>query len=197
MYKILSALIILLAFGFGYSTTPLFASETSQPDTKALVQEARTLIKDYAGQLKAALVQSMKKDGAVAAIDVCARKSPEISFKLSEDNPWTISRTSLKTRNSGSKPDAWEQSIMESFLKRQQNGEDLKAIDHYELTEKGTLFRYMKAIPTDSICLTCHGNDISPDIKKQIAKYYPDDKATGFKAGDMRGAFILQKDLSE
>lgn len=178
-------------------TTPLLASETKPSNEAHLAQEARGMIKNYAGQLKSALTQAIKKDGAIAAIGVCARLSPEISYYLSEDSPWTINRTSLKVRNSASEPDAWELAVMEDFLKRQQNGEELKSIDHFELTEKGTSFRYMKAIPTAHLCLICHGENIAPDLKKQIADYYPDDRATGFKLGDMRGAFTLQKDLTE
>lgn len=188
----ISLFVIFLA---GFNT--LHASEVNVPDEKMLVQEARVLIKGYAGQLKSALVQSMKIDGAAAAIDVCARLSPEIAFALGEGSPWTIGRTSLKARNSASEPDEWEHSIMETFLQRQKNGEKLAAIDHYEMTEKNTVFRYMKAIPTGNLCLTCHGDNVAPDIKKRIADYYPDDMATGFKVDDMRGAFTLQKILSE
>ncbi len=176
---------------------PLLASEVDQSKEKMLAQEARALIKTYAGQLKSALSQSIKKDGAIAAINVCARMSPKISFKLSEDSSWTINRTSLKPRNSANEPDAWEQSVMEKFLKQQQNGEVLHSIEHFELTENDTIFRYMKAIPTGQLCLTCHGTNIASDLKEAIAVYYPDDKATDFKMGDMRGAFTLQKDLTE
>ncbi|PCI32745.1 MAG: hypothetical protein COB54_06515 [Alphaproteobacteria bacterium] len=178
-------------------THPLYASETSPSNQDQRVQEARGLIKNYAGQLKTTLVHAIKTDGAIAAIDVCARQAPEIALSLSEDSPWTIGRTSLKARNSGSAPDAWELTVMADFQKRLQAGEDIKTLDHQELTENGTVFRYMKAIPTGGLCLTCHGESIAPDLKHQILSFYPDDRATGFKAGDIRGAFTLQKDLSD
>jgi hypothetical protein len=52
-------------------------------------------------------------------------------------------------------------------------------------------FRYLRAIPTAPMCLSCHGSNIAPDVAKAIAAHYPADKATGFAAGDMRGAFSI------
>jgi hypothetical protein len=53
----------------------------------------------------------------------------------------------------------------------------------------------MKAIPTGEICLACHGESISPDVATAIREAYPQDQATGFSLGDIRGAFTLSKPL--
>jgi hypothetical protein len=46
-------------------------------------------------------------------------------------------------------------------------------------------------IPTQPLCLTCHGDPatFSPELKEALAVHYPNDQATGFKAGDLRGVF--------
>jgi len=49
----------------------------------------------------------------------------------------------------------------------------------------------MKAIPTGEGCLKCHGQNIAPEITAKLKENYPDDKATGFKLGDVRGAFSI------
>ena len=36
------------------------------------------------------------------------------------------------------------------------------------------------------------GSDIAPDVKAAIAAPYPDDDATGFKPGELRGAFSIR-----
>lgn len=70
--------------------------------------------------------------------------------------------------------------------------EDRKSDQTSEETEDG--FRYMKAIPTKGLCLTCHGEALTEPVKATLAELYPEDKATGFKVGDIRGAFsIIQK----
>jgi hypothetical protein len=40
----------------------------------------------------------------------------------------------------------------------------------------------------------CHGEDLPSDVKTAIEKHYPDDQATGFQTGDVRGAFSLYKE---
>jgi hypothetical protein len=49
----------------------------------------------------------------------------------------------------------------------------------------------MKAIPTGGLCLACHGETIDPAVAGKIAELYPEDKATGFREGDLRGAFVV------
>jgi hypothetical protein len=40
----------------------------------------------------------------------------------------------------------------------------------------------------------CHGleDQITPDVKSQLAELYPEDRATGFKEGDLRGWFWIE-----
>lgn len=170
----------------------------SAEDTREqkLTIEAQQLINDYAGQLKTALVHAMKTGGPITAIDVCAQKSPEIAQEISEKSGWTIGRTSLKIRNESSAADQWEAAILQSFEKRLQAGDDIKTIEHTEITEDGAKFRYMKAIPTQALCLTCHGKNIQPDIKQQLEYYYPGDHATGYDLGMIRGAFTVERNLT-
>ncbi|MCA1791466.1 MAG: DUF3365 domain-containing protein, partial [Thioalkalivibrio sp.] len=40
-------------------------------------------------------------------------------------------------------------------------------------------------------CLTCHGSDVGGDIKHALERLYPDDQATGYAEGDVRGAFTI------
>jgi cytochrome c551/c552 len=44
------------------------------------------------------------------------------------------------------------------------------------------------------MCLSCHGSDaqIPGPVKKQIASSYSKDLATGYKAGELRGAFSVK-----
>ena len=67
----------------------------------------------------------------------------------------------------------------------------------YIVNGDNTEFRYMKAIPTQELCLGCHGSNINPELSALINKTYPDDKAINFALGDIRGAFSLQKVISD
>ena len=49
----------------------------------------------------------------------------------------------------------------------------------------------MKAIPTDGLCLQCHGTAIPAEVADKLAELYPHDKAVGYREGDIRGAFVV------
>ena len=51
----------------------------------------------------------------------------------------------------------------------------------------------MKAIPMREMCASCHGNNVNKSLKSKINHLYPEDIATGFMPGDVRGAFTLSK----
>jgi len=73
----------------------------------------------------------------------------------------------------------------------------LNKLEHGEIvTENGKkVFRYMKAIPTQDVCLKCHGTDIDPAVIKALDETYPNDKAQGFKEGNIRGAFTISQPM--
>jgi hypothetical protein len=78
---------------------------------------------------------------------------------------------------------------MLTFESRKAAGEDIKKMEYSEVV--GDEFRYMKAIPTNIVCLKCHGSEIDPKVAAKLEKLYPEDKAIGFKQGDIRGAFYV------
>jgi hypothetical protein len=51
----------------------------------------------------------------------------------------------------------------------------------------------MKAIPTGEICLLCHGAVLAPGVADELTRRYPQDKARGYKPGEIRGAFTLSR----
>ena len=54
----------------------------------------------------------------------------------------------------------------------------------------------MKAIPTQQMCLGCHGSALSAEVQKVLDERYPEDQAKGYKVGQIRGAFSLRQSLS-
>ena len=156
-------------------------------------QKSKMVVKEFMGQLKGELQNAMKSAGPLNAIDVCNKTAPAIAKSLSEKHGWKVARTSLKTRNSSNAADAWEVNVLNAFEERKAKGEDVKSMAYSEAIEvKGRkYFRFMKAIPTGEVCLKCHGENISPEINVKLKDKYPDDQATGFKLGDIRGAFSI------
>jgi hypothetical protein len=162
----------------------------------ALAGQARALAGKFGEKLKAELTGAIKADGPVKAIGVCNTAAPAIAAEVSTEG-WTVKRTSLKLRNAKAQPDAWEKQTLEDFEAEKAKGADPAKLERAEIADVNGVptFRYMKAIPAGEPCLACHGDSVSAEVKAKLAELYAEDKATGYKAGDIRGAFTLSKPL--
>ena len=173
----------------------VFSTAVNAASKEQMILESKQSIKQYATQLKGKLQQGMKAGGPANAIQVCNTAAAEISRQVSEQQGWKIARTSLKVRNSNNAADAWEHQVLQNFEQRLKKGESIQNLEFAEIIKKDNqpVFRYMKAIPTQGVCLSCHGEKLSPDVTKKLSELYPEDQATGFKMGDIRGAFSITR----
>jgi hypothetical protein len=162
------------------------------------VSESRALVQEFTKSLKRELQLGLKAGGPAYAIGVCNVNAPRIAVSLGEERGWDVGRTSLRIRNPGNSPDAWERHILETFEERLLAGEKADEIEYFEVVQQNgdTVFRYMKAIPTAELCESCHGSTLDKSVKQRLRELYPMDKARGYRAGDIRGAFTFAKSLS-
>jgi hypothetical protein len=136
----------------------------------------------------------MNKGGPRYAIEVCARVAPAIADSLTAESGWLVKRVSLKSRNaSRAEPDKWEQNVLFEFNRRQAEGEDAADISFGEVVNGQ--YRYMQAQGVEPLCLLCHGKGLSDEVETTLDQYYPDDWATGYSLGQVRGAISLSKTL--
>ncbi len=185
MFKVLAPLLLVLSW-------PALSSEEEK-----LAEVARGLSVQFGGQLKQRLQQSMQEGGPLRAIETCNVQAPAVANSIGESAGWRVGRTSLRARHMDNRPDLWELTALLEFAKRQEAGEDVASMESYAvMTVSGDrVFRYIKAIPTVGICLSCHGDDVQDDVLAKIKQLYPDDQALGFNTGDIRGAFSLSRKL--
>ncbi|MFW5450705.1 MAG: DUF3365 domain-containing protein [Methylophagaceae bacterium] len=162
-------------------------------------QQSKVAIQEFATTLKGALVSAMQSGGPTEAILVCNQVAPTIAASLSEKYGIDIARTSLKVRNPDNKADCWEQKVLRQFEDRKQAGEAINTLSFSEKINRddGQELRMMKAIPTGEVCLKCHGSNIAEPVQATLDKLYPDDQATGFSLGDIRGAFTIRKTVKQ
>ncbi|MDC7788178.1 DUF3365 domain-containing protein [Rhodoplanes sp. TEM] len=160
-----------------------------------LAAEAGRVAADYGATLLGAVKGAIETSGLVGAIGFCKEQAPAIAAEQSQRTGWRIARTSLKPRNPASAPDDFERAAMADFAARIAQGEAVAAQMRSATVEtaEGPLFRFVKAIPTGEPCLACHGATLKPDVAAALKQLYPEDTATGFKAGDMRGVFTLAR----
>lgn len=165
----------------------------------AFERDAQLAIKDLSSHLKKALMSALQDGGPIEAISVCKLVAPTIADEVSKKYSLDIHRTSLRVRNLNNEADSWETGVLQKFETRLKTGEAIQSLSFVEKvdSELGYDWRYMKAIPTDKVCLSCHGSKIALPVQKMIDQNYPNDMATGYKMGDIRGAFSVKRSYSK
>lgn len=172
--------------------------DVEPPAPTAEIKASRAAAQQFGATLKEALQQAVKASGPISGIQVCHEQAAQIADKLSTEREMLVGRTSLKVRNPNNMPDNWELAVLKQFDARKAQGEPVDNLEFFAVIDDDQgqkTFRYMKAIPTSSLCLNCHGDTISPEVDAKLKELYPDDKARGFKEGDLRGAFTLAKPI--
>jgi hypothetical protein len=176
-------------------------SVTSPPQVQLMVPagaeaetaKAREAVAAYAGELKAKLTSALAEGGAVGAIEVCHKIAPELAQAHGEKSGLTIRRVTTRMRNPDAEPDAWELQTIGSFADRLRMGASPANLEKAEAAtvDGQPVLRYAKAIPVDALCLTCHGQEIAPPIAQKLRDLYPEDNATAYQIGDLRGIFSV------
>jgi hypothetical protein len=171
------------------------------PAAAAVRAEAAGIAAGFQQELGAALQSAIVEGGPVTAVEVCRKAAPAIAARASLDSGWAVRRVGTRARNPASgRPDAWEAAQLADFERRLAAGERPDSVEAYAISDDGGVptQRYMKAIVTAPLCLTCHGDPgaQSPELRAKLAESYPDDRAIGYRTGELRGAFTLRRPVA-
>ncbi|WP_439547145.1 Tll0287-like domain-containing protein [Sandarakinorhabdus sp.] len=182
MMKRLIALLPLLAL----------AGAAPAPTEVGAADVSRALALKFQQELGGALQSAIKEQGTAGAVTACNSIAPAVAQRITEQSGASVRRTALRTRNPGAAPDAHERAAMAELAVAPVDAAGQFA-ERSGWTGSGPdrRYRYVRAIPTAPMCLSCHGSAIAPDVAAAIAAAYPGDTATGFAPGQMRGAFSI------
>jgi hypothetical protein len=179
---------------FGLYTLFALPAYGGEPDV-AWDERSRALADQLLSELKAELGQAMQQGGPIAAVAVCKARAPQIAARLSASSGADVSRTAIRLRNPANAPDDLERAVMQAF-EAELSGAVPAAAPPEAMFEfrsaRGTERRYLRAIAMQPVCLACHGATLTPDLATVIAREYPQDAATGFETGQLRGAVIVR-----
>jgi len=173
-------------------TLPAYGGE---PDV-AWDERSRALADQLMSELKAELGQAMQQGGPVAAVAVCKSRAPEIAARLSASSGADVGRTAIRLRNPANAPDELERAVMQGFAAQLSSASPAATATPEAIFEsrsaQGTERRYLRAIVMQPVCLACHGATLAPELATAIARDYPQDTATGYEAGQLRGAVTVR-----
>ena len=196
----LRVLLPALALAAGAIAALPAVAQKSTVDAAKRQQKARETALTLAERLRSQLAAAIKSGGMVSALGLCQTISPDLVTSANDEFGFETGRTALRLRNPENAPDEWELKVLQQFQSQIAAGTDPAKLEFAETVttaEGDKLFRYIKPIMTADMCLGCHGTDVKPDVKAEIARYYPEDKAMGFKLGELRGAFSLVQLVEE
>ncbi len=166
------------------------AQSTAQTPADARIEASRVITAEFAARLQNALLSAMGEGGPAAAIAVCRDLAPQIASELSRNSGARVQRTSLKFRNAANAPEPWQSDVLAEFDRDVTRAGQPGGLESITVAGDGGL-RYMKAIPTGELCLTCHGNAVPVEVEAALDEHYPHDLARGYVPGDVRGAFSV------
>jgi hypothetical protein len=134
--------------------------------------------------------RAMEQGGSKYAVEFCNLQASAITDSLNNFFNCTISRVSVKNRNS---QNALETNTDKQLWAYYHAGFD-EGLSHDTLIREEKQLIYYKPILTAMpACLQCHGpvNEMNPDTHQKIQSLYPGDRATGYSINELRGMWKI------
>ena len=186
-----------------FTVSGMAVAQSTPPSTidASLVQSTRGIAGELLGQLGQKLKAAMSTDGPVAAVSVCKESAPAIARQLSIANDAKVTRVGTRVRNQNMGiPNAWQKEALTQLEARLAQGEKAADIEYWQVADNGhgkSELRYAKAIAVQPQCLSCHGSaqDIAAPLAEKLRIEYPNDQATGYSVGQLRGAVVVTRPL--
>lgn len=157
--------------------------------TDERVERSRAIATEFRQELGAQLQAALSAGGPLNAIEVCSEVAPAIAAAASTRSGARVSRTALRVRNPDNAPDEQAARAMRAFQASLAADAELP-LEQTETRADGGL-RYLRAIVLEPQCVACHGTNLTEEVEAALAQRYPQDRATGFAPGDLRGAFLI------
>ena len=162
--------------------TPIAAADMTEAQ-KAQQLRCMDAVQALAGRLMGELTKALDEGGPTGAIDVCRMRAPEIAAAVSNEYGLVLGRTSFRLRNPSNMPPEWAEDLV-----RQQ------VADPTWMAGPDGQLGGMLPIRLKAECGMCHGpkEQIAPEVLATLEETYPEDTATGFHEGDLRGWFWVE-----
>lgn len=120
------------------------------------------------GELKKSLLGAVTRamaGGVPAAIDACHAEAPALTAAALA---------------------GWQLEAIGHFEQLKRGGTALANQSYARVLPDGRV-AYAEPLVIQDLCVACHGGAVAPDVKAVLAARYPDDRATGYAVGDLRG----------
>lgn len=166
----------------------------SSEDSAKYLELGDDLVGETKRKISTTLLEAMEKGGVKYAAQFCNLVAYPIVDSMSKVHNAKIRRVSDKPRNPKDAMDEEEKKVFALFVEKfkQKDAEVKPVLMQYS---DGSVGYYTPIKISMPVCLKCHG-EVGKDVREEdyaeIKKLYPDDKAVGYKEGDLRGMFSIR-----
>jgi hypothetical protein len=167
------------------------SNSLSDKERKEYTLKGKEIAEATAKNLVTNLSQKMKSGGVTEAVPFCNTMAYPLTEEIEKKYDVSVKRTSLSIRNNKNSPTEGELIILNQYKNSFINNDTLKPIVNLDNTGKP---HFYAPILLQKKCMTCHGTvgqEVTIQTDSIIRSYYPDDNATGFKEGDLRGIWSI------
>jgi hypothetical protein len=166
--------------------------KTLAPEEQArLISQGNLITLQSTKALSAEVISAINEGGVQYATEYCHLKASPLIESLSVKYNAKISRVSDRFRNPLNKPNELDLTVIDAYREQLASGAELNP--HLEVTANEVIF-YSPILISNPLCLSCHGE---PGVSAQqenidfILSKYPEDLATNYKLGDLRGVWKI------
>lgn len=188
----LAVLLGLVLVGCGGDGGAPPVSDAVEPDSLALAR-ARGVADALGQDLIGMLMGALDRGGATEAIAFCADSAQARSARHAAEGV-TLRRVSERVRNPENRPDERERRLLAIMAANHAAGAGTEVTELF--TDDGGMrhLQYLRPIVVQERCVTCHGDPsgFPREVRALLAERYPADSATGYAAGDFRGAISVR-----
>ncbi len=172
------------------------AGDASSERLEAALDEAEEAARWLASNLKQRLVGALTEDGPPTAAELCSTEAHVITDGANARGRALAGRSSLRLRNPNNLGPDWVQAWLRDQGERKAEG--LAPVRRIDAVGNTQLARVLIPLAIEAPCLTCHGpkSQLDPEVVITLAERYPDDQATGYALGDLRGVLWAEVPVS-
>jgi hypothetical protein len=182
------------------------ASTSPKPDEKSPVagepagrpaadpqraQRSREVAMAFGKALLGELTAAIDAQGPVAAIAVCNERAPALAAAAATSE-FRVRRIGTRVRNRATNtPTEGERAILTRMESMEPDALRTAALEE---SPNGVPAVYVPILVASPMCLMCHGEKatLAADVRAKLESLYPDDEATDYAVGDLRGAFVVE-----
>lgn len=163
--------------------------ELSVPEKEAYLTIGDSISNQVQAVLLSNVSQKIQESGVVQAIEFCSEKALFFTDSLSVNHQVKIQRLTDRNRNpNNGLQSEMDQKIWNEFRLNPKNNQKV-------FEDNGSVFYYKTISMGMPACLRCHGDketDIEPETRAYIQMKYPNDLATGYELGTLRGMWKME-----